>query len=81
MTSGKIIVSKLNLMGFTPETQVYYIQNGGGRGVYEFLTSHTKFFDKSLFMGRTYNSLPAKRVAKFKEYAVSKGFEIVEGAI
>lgn len=79
-TKGKIIVSKLDLMGFTPETQVYFIQNGGGAGVYEFLTAHSKFFDKSLMMGRTYNALVAGRVAKFKAYAESKGFQVVEGA-
>lgn len=82
MTNGKILVSKLNLMGYTPETQVYFIQNGGGRGVYEFLTSHAKCFDKSLFMGRTYNALVAGRIAKFKAYAEAKGFEVVmEGSV
>lgn len=75
-----ITISKLNLMGYTPETQVYFIQNGGGAGVYEFLSGHSKFFDHSLFMGRTYNALVAGRVAKFKAYAESKGFQVVEGA-
>ena len=74
-----IVISKMNLMGFTADTQVYYIENGGGIGVYEFLSSHRKYFDHSLMMGRAYNTLIAGRVAKFKEYAKSKGFEIVEG--
>lgn len=74
-----ILISKMNLMGFTAETQVYYIENGGGAGVYEFLSAHSKFFDHSLMMGRTYNTLVAGRLEKFKEYAKSKGFEIVEG--
>ncbi len=79
MSNGKIIISKMNLMGFTAETQVYYIENGGGAGVYEFLSSHRKYFDHSLMMGRTYNTLIAGRIEKFKEYAKSKGFEIEVG--
>jgi hypothetical protein len=81
MTKGRIEIRKLDLMGFTPETQVYFIQNGGGAGsvdTFHFLQAHRKYFDHNLFMGRTYNALVASRVAKFKEYATSKGFEVVE---
>lgn len=77
MTNGRIIIKKLNLLGYTAENQVYFIQNGGGAGTFNFLQSHRKFFDQSLFMGQVYNALVAPRIAKFKEYAESKGFEVV----
>jgi hypothetical protein len=82
-TKGKIVISKVDLMGFTAETQVFYIQNGGGKGsneVFKFLQCHRDHFDHSLMMGRTYNSLPAHRIEKFRSYAESKGFEVVNGA-
>jgi hypothetical protein len=83
-TKGRILVSKLDLMGYTPETQVYFIQNGGGsnggsNNVFHFLQGHRKYFDHSLMMGRTYNSLPANRIEKFRAYAERNGFEVVEG--
>lgn len=83
MEMGKIEIRKLNLMGYTPKTQVYFIQNGGGNGsneVFKFLQSHRKHFDHSLFCGQTYLSLPAARIEKFREYAISKGFEVVNGS-
>jgi hypothetical protein len=76
---GRIVIRKLDLMGYTPETQVYFIQNGGGAATFDFLQSHRKHFVPSLMMGRVYNSLVAGRIAKFKEYAESKGFEVVFG--
>jgi hypothetical protein len=81
MANGKITIKKLNLLGYTPENQVYFIQNGGGAGsvnTFHFLQANRKHFDHSLFMGQTYNALEAPRIAKFKEYAESKGFEVVE---
>mgnify|MGYP001287976976 CR=1 FL=1 len=32
MANGKIILKKLDLMGYTPATQVWFVQNGGGPG-------------------------------------------------
>ena len=32
MANGKIILKKLDLMGYTPETQVWFVGNGGGAG-------------------------------------------------
>jgi hypothetical protein len=84
MNKGTIQVNKLGLMGFTPETQVYYVQNGSGAGsvaVSEFLQKHRKYFQLSLFCGQTYYSLPAARIAKFQAYAESHGFEIVRGVV
>ena len=77
--SGTIEIRKPNLLGYTPETQVYYIQNAGGKGsveVSKFLQSHRKFFDLSLFCGQTYYSLPSNRIEKFRQYAATKGFGV-----
>lgn len=83
MTNGKIELRKLNLMGYTPETQVYFVQNAGGSGsvaTSKFLQAHRKFFQQSLYCGQIYFALEAKRIEKFKSYCVSKGFEVVDGA-
>lgn len=77
-----IKISKPNLLGYTPETQVYFIQNGGGSGsvaTAKFLQSHRKLFQLSLFCGQHYYSLPANRIEKFRSYVQSKGFEVSEG--
>lgn len=77
--TGTIEIKKLNLMGYTPETQVWVIQNAGGQDTFHFLQRHAKHFDHSLFCGQTYNTLPASRIEKFRAYAESKGFEVRTG--
>jgi hypothetical protein len=76
MTNGKITLKKLNLMGFTPENQVYIVQNGGGVGsvpTFHFLKLIGKWLDHTT----DGLALVAPRIAKFKEYAESNGFEVV----
>jgi len=80
---AKIEIRKLNLLGYTPETQVYFIQNAGGTGslkVAEFLQAHRKYFNLTLHCGQHWYALPANRIEKFRSYATSKGFEVEAGA-
>lgn len=77
-----LTLKKMNLMGFTAETQVWIVQNGGGKQslrTAEWLQAHRRFFDHSLFCGRTYYTLAAPRIEKFKAYAESKGFAVEQG--
>jgi hypothetical protein len=71
MTNGTIQIEALNLMGYTPETQMWFISNGGGKETTKFLTSHQKHFDRVQHMGRCYNGLRGPRIEKFRAYAVS----------
>ena len=75
-------LKKLNLLGYTPETQVWVVQNGGGKeslNTAAWLQAHRKFFDHSLFCGQTYYTLAAGRITKFKAYAESKGITVEQG--
>lgn len=76
-TTGRIRISKVNLMGYTPETQAFIIQNDGGMGS----VATAKFLQKiSKFMSHTSFGyvIDAPRLAKFKAYVASQGFETVE---
>jgi hypothetical protein len=79
IANGKILIRKLDLMGYTPETQVYMIQNGGGAATFHFLKKNTKHLVQQQYMGQIWHSLPAGRIEKFKDYATSQGFEVVHG--
>lgn len=75
-----IKVKKVNLMGYTPETQMWIVQNGGGPKVFAFLEAHRKHFLNLLAgAGFAQLGLQAHRVEKFKAYAESKGFEVEVG--
>ncbi len=76
--NGQIELLKLDLMGYTPDTQVFFVMNAGGQGTFKFLQDHAKFFVRSLYCGKIYHSLEAKRIAKFKAYCESKGFEVID---
>lgn len=74
MTNGTIQISKVNLMGYTAETQMYYVQNKNGVATFNFLKSIAKFLDLTS-QGYIIN---ARRLPTFKRYCESNGFQVVE---
>ena len=74
MIKGRLQISKVNLMGYTAETQMYYVQNKSGANTANFLKSIAKFLDLT---SQGY-IIVAGRLPKFKAYCESKGFEVVE---
>lgn len=79
MNKGRIEIRKVDLMGYTAETQMFVVQNGGGRtsgATFQFLTDHDHLFDR-ISVGGNYLGLRAARIDRFKTYAESKGFEVV----
>lgn len=79
MANGKISIRKLNLRGYTPETQIFFIENGGGANVAEFLNSNADHFVHIQHMGQPWYALPASRIENFRGYAASLGFEVTAG--
>lgn len=81
MSKGIILISKVNLMGYTAETQMWVVKNGGGGNgaaarTFDFLKAHRAYFEKILLMGQTYNAMRAGRIERFKAYAARQGFEV-----
>jgi hypothetical protein len=74
-----INLEAVNLMGFTAETQMYFVQNAGGPmtvKVSEFLMKNKKYFDQVLHCGQHHFGLRAPRIAKFKAYCEKHGFKV-----
>lgn len=75
-----INLEAVNLMGYTAETQMYFVQNAGGAmsvRVSEFLMKNKKHFDQVLHCGQHHFGLRAPRIAKFKAYCKANGFDVV----
>lgn len=77
---GRIQITRLNLMGFTPTTQVYIVQSmissdiiGGYNNSITFLKSIAKYLD----LTSDGYAIRAPRPAKFREYVAANGFELV----
>lgn len=73
-----INLEAVNLMGYTAETQMYFVQNGGKNSVAvaKFLEKNRKHFDQVLHCGQCHFGLRAPRIAKFKAYCKANGFEV-----
>ncbi len=66
----------VNLMGYTAETQMYFVENHGGDKVGNFLRANKKHFDQVLHCGQHHFGLRGLRIAKFKAYCAKHGFEV-----
>ncbi|MCA6108135.1 hypothetical protein [Bradyrhizobium cenepequi] len=79
MIKGRINLKKLNLLGYTPETQVFIVQNAGGPNGWSTNTFH--FLNRiARHMDRTTDgyAITAPRVEKFKDFCLAQGFEVIE---
>lgn len=75
MTKGKINLVKLDLMGYTPATQVFIVQNAGGAGsvaTFHFLNNLRRHFDNT----SDGHALRADRIPAFVAYCNRHGFEV-----
>jgi hypothetical protein len=80
MTQPTITIKRLDLMGYTPEAQMWLILNGGGgQKTFNFLKHWAAkgAFDSLTFMGQPYNGLRGERARHFAQFAAEHGFEVV----
>lgn len=80
MTQPTIIIKKLNLMGYTPETQVWFLQNGGGgQKTFDYMKALRRDRDTELyqFMGASYIGVRGDALARqFALEAANRGFDV-----
>jgi hypothetical protein len=78
MTNGTIEIRLIDVMGGSSlDQQMWTVQSIKGAGA--FLRAHAKFFLPLRDMGQNYFALQGARIAKFRAYAESKGFEVKVG--
>lgn len=80
MTTPTIILKRLNLMGYTPETQVWFIQNGGGgQKTFEYMQGLSQDRDAQQYrhMGRVSWGVRGTALAReFARECLNRGFKV-----
>lgn len=76
---GRINLVMVNLMGYTPATQMFYVQNAGGMNGWSVNTFHfLEGIRKKGWLDLTNQGMiiVSGRIEAFKAYCQSKGFEV-----
>lgn len=82
MTKGRIELRRVNLLGYTPTTQMFLINSTMCNKEFKNGTQNTVDFLKSIAKWLNLTSegyaIVATRLPKFKSYCAANGFEVIE---
>jgi hypothetical protein len=76
---GAIEIGLIDIMGGMALDHQRWIVTACDRAAGAFLRRNAKHFDPLLHMGSHWYSLSGPRIAKFRAYAESKGFQVLIG--